>query len=240
MAIKYGPLSEYLPAAPCGFVIPEDIRKLRKAGNSLWHACYDTAQAIEVVVWDATQPEPTQYLPIQIRRTSASEEVKNIIQEIHVRTETSWSGLSQDLELIHKGLASSGAGSKGSYYFTMVFLQGQIRALGYTVLNNLVRMAVIQPHFDLQHLVTMYRILASPIVEFCGYMGTGFLLEMHEKIDAAIKHSVENNPDKLEARGGFLAMIGAFAQYVTMLNAQNLQLFPWKLGAEYQIVLPAS
>ncbi|GLA33810.1 hypothetical protein AnigIFM63309_003831 [Aspergillus niger] len=238
MAIKYGPLSEYLPAAPCGFVIPEDIHKLRKAGNSLWHACYDTAQAIEVVVWDATQPEPTQYLPIQIRRTSASEEVKNIIQEIH--TETSWSGLSQDLELIHKGLAPSGAGSKGSYYFTMVFLQGQIRALGYTVLNNLVRMAVIQPHFDLQHLVTMYRILASPIVEFCGYMGTGFLLEMHEKIDAAIKHSVENNPDKLEARGDFLAMIGAFAQYVTMLNAQNLQLFPWKLGAEYQIVLPAS
>ncbi|GLA53307.1 hypothetical protein AnigIFM63604_010398 [Aspergillus niger] len=229
MAIKYGLLSEYLPAAPCKFVIPEDKHKLPKAGNSLWHACYDTAQAINVVVWDATQSELTHYLPFQIRRTSAREE-----------TETSWSGLSQDLELIHKGLAPSGAGSKGSYYFTMVFLQGQIRALGYTVLNNLVRMAVIQPHFDLQHLVTMYRILASPIVEFCGYMGTGFLLEMHEKIDAAIKHSVENNPDKLEARGDFLAMIGAFGQYVTMLNAQNLQLFPWKLGAEYQIVLPAS
>lgn len=84
MAIKYGPLSEYLPAAPCGIVIPEDIPKLQKAGNLLWHACYDTAQAIDVVVRDATQPEPMGHLPILIQRTGVSEEVKKIVQEIYV------------------------------------------------------------------------------------------------------------------------------------------------------------
>ena len=122
----------------------------------------------------------------------------------------------------------------------MVFLQWQVRALGYTVLNNLVRMEATQPQFNLQHLITMYRVLASPIVEFCVYMGTGVLLDIHEKIDAGIKRDVENNPDQQEAREDFLAMICAFAQYVTLLNAQNLQLFPWKHGEDYQTALPVS
>ncbi|KAA8646841.1 hypothetical protein EYZ11_012081 [Aspergillus tanneri] len=239
MAIKYGPLSEYLPAAPCGMVIPEDIPKLRNAGDGLWRACYETAQAIDVVVWDATQPEPVGSLPLQIQRTGVNEEVKNIIREIHVKTNRSWSGLSEDLEIVHKGLAPSGAGSKGSYFHTMVFLQGQIRALGYTVLNNIIRMAATQPHFGLEHLITMYRVLGSPIAEFCGYMGTDSLLEMYEAIDAAIKHGIENNPNQVVAREDFLAMVSAFAQYVTLLNAQSLQLFPWRHGEDHRIALPA-
>ena len=36
LAIKYGPLSEYIPAAPVGRVIPDHLPLLRAAGRAWW------------------------------------------------------------------------------------------------------------------------------------------------------------------------------------------------------------
>ncbi len=50
LAIKYGPLSEYIPAAPVGSVIPEHIPLLREAGRACWDATFRTKQIVEVRV----------------------------------------------------------------------------------------------------------------------------------------------------------------------------------------------
>lgn len=83
LAIKYGPLTEYLPAAPCGSVVPEDMDKLRVAGNGIWKACNKTKQVIEAIVWDASQSEPTEHLSLHIERIGATAEVKSLVKIIH-------------------------------------------------------------------------------------------------------------------------------------------------------------
>jgi len=50
LAIKYGALSEYIPAAPIGRVIAEHLPLLRAAGKACWNATFTTKQIIEVRV----------------------------------------------------------------------------------------------------------------------------------------------------------------------------------------------
>ncbi|KAF2093315.1 cucumopine synthase [Rhizodiscina lignyota] len=235
LAIKYGPLTEYLPAAPCGYVIPEDMPALCEAGQGIWKACNETKQVIEVIVWDASQPEPTGHLPLILERKGCSNEVVKLVEAIHDETEKSWSGISNDLSLVHMGLTPSRAGSKGSYFATMVFANGEIRPLGYNVLNNILKVAVMQPQFDIKHLVTLYETFASVPAEFVGYAGANWLYATHQRITTLLRKTVVSNPNADDAREDFLALVSAFSKYVNLLNAQNLHVFPWKHTTEYPI-----
>ncbi|KAL2863992.1 cucumopine synthase [Aspergillus lucknowensis] len=236
LAIKYGPLTEYLPAAPCGNIVAEDIDKLVRAGNAIWNACNNTKEIIEVIVWDAYESEPTEHLPLPLERMGVSKEVMRLVETIHGETEKSWSAISPDIGLVHTGGALSGAGSKNSYFSTMVFINGEIRPLGYNVLNNILKVAETEPDFELRHLVKMFRIFASVPSEFVGYAGADFLYRIFRQIEHAIEKNVSTSNNQEQGREDFLAMIGAFAKYVNLLNAQNLHIFPWKLGTEYPIL----
>ncbi|KAH8433009.1 uncharacterized protein LDX57_010646 [Aspergillus melleus] len=235
MAIKYGTLTEDLPAAPCGYVVSEDIEKLKKAGSLLWQACNEASDAIEVIVWDASEAEPQGHIPLALERTGVTDEVKSLVREIHDETESSWSGISSDLEIIHQGRASSHAGSKDSYFATMVFINSEVRALGYWILNNILKTAETQPHFNLEHLISMYRVFVPTPTEFVGYVGANFLCSVNRKIEVVLKEMIEQMEDQQAAREDFLALVSALARCVNMLNAQNLQLFPWKHGSEYPV-----
>ncbi|RAL12611.1 cucumopine synthase [Aspergillus homomorphus CBS 101889] len=213
LEIKYGPLTEYLPAAPCGRVLPEDMDSLRAAGNGVWKACHQTKQIIGVIIWDARQVEPTEHLPLRQERFGVTDEVKALVRKIHDETEKSWSGISDDLRIAHNGMAPSCAGSKGSYFATMVFINGEIRPLGYNV------------------------VFASVPSEFVGYTGASFLCMTNREIADLIKQSVQTNPDHVVACEDFLALISAFGKYVNLLNAQNLCLFPWRHSTECPIAL---
>ena len=84
LAIKYGRVTEHHPAAPCGNVIPEDLEKLRWLGNEVWRSQYETKQPIEVILWDASKPEPdSKNLLLRLQRTGVTEEVKSLVKEIH-------------------------------------------------------------------------------------------------------------------------------------------------------------
>ncbi|PHH66791.1 hypothetical protein CDD81_5923 [Ophiocordyceps australis] len=213
LGINYGPLTENLPAAPCGSVIPEDMEKLRNVGNCVWEACTKSKQIIEVIAWDAREPEPKELVPLALERTGSTAEVRQLVNAIHAETDKSWSGISLDIQRIHQGQSPSCAGSKNSYFATMVFTNGEVRPLGYNILNNILKIAATQPQFDLQHLVTLYQVFASIPSGFLGYTGATFL---------------EDTQD-------FLAIVSAFALYVNMLNAQNLHIFPWRHTVEYPI-----
>ncbi|EAU33963.1 predicted protein [Aspergillus terreus NIH2624] len=84
LAIKYGPVTEHHPAAPCGNVIPEDIEKLRSVGDQIWKGQLEKKQPFQVVLWDASQPEPDDaFLSLRLQRTGVTEEVKELVKEIH-------------------------------------------------------------------------------------------------------------------------------------------------------------
>jgi hypothetical protein len=118
----------------------------------------------------------------------------------------------------------------------MVFINGEIRPLGYNILNNILKLAATRPKFDLQQLVALYDIFASIPSEFVGYTGANYLYSTHQEISDMIRKSVLPNTNKEDACEDFLAMVSVFAKYVNLLNAQNLHLFPWKHTKEYHIV----
>ncbi|PHH83508.1 hypothetical protein CDD82_59 [Ophiocordyceps australis] len=224
LAIKYGPLTENLPAAPCGSVVPQDMEKLRNVGNCVWKAHTENKQIIEVIAWDAREPEPKQLVPLALERTGSTAE-----------TDKSWTGVAFDIQQIHRGQSPSYAGSKNSYFATMIFTNGEVRSLGYNVLNNILKIAATQPQFDLQHLMTLYHVFASIPSEFLGYVGATFLQDTYHKISELMKTHILSNANHEEARQDFLAIVSAFALYVNLLNAQNLHIFPWRHTVEYPI-----
>ncbi|KAG2417764.1 hypothetical protein HFD88_008983 [Aspergillus terreus] len=236
LAIKYGPVTEHHPAAPCGNVIPEDIEKLRSVGDRIWKGQLEKKQPFEVVLWDASQPKPDDAsLPLRLQRTGVTEEVKELVKEIHDKTNESWSGISDDIRSIHSGQAPDHPGSKNSYFAAMLFSNSEIRAMGYYVFDNILKVAANRPEFTLKHLIALYRDFVPATAEFLGYVGHTFLRESHRKIDFLITQNVENNPRLEEAREDFLAMVSVFAQYINLLNAQNLHMFPWQHTPEYPI-----
>ncbi|RAL13543.1 cucumopine synthase [Aspergillus homomorphus CBS 101889] len=236
LAIKYGPLTEYLPAAPCGKIVAEDMAQLVRAGTAIWNACNSSKQVIEVVVWDATKPEPTEQLFLPLERMGTTKEVMRLVEAIHAETEKSWSAVSYDLQLVHTGCALSGAGSKNSYFATMVFINGEIRPLGYNILNNILKIAETDPEFKLRHLVQLFRVFASIPSEFVGYAGATFLYQTFRQIDRVIDGVILSHENEQQGRADFLALVSAFAKYVNLLNAQNLHVFPWRHGAEYLLL----
>lgn len=59
------------------------METLRKVGRAIWKACNETKQIIEVVVWDALQPEPKEHIPLILERAGSSPEVHKLIETIH-------------------------------------------------------------------------------------------------------------------------------------------------------------
>jgi hypothetical protein len=59
------------------------METLRDVGRAIWKACNETKQVIEVVVWDALQPEPKEHLPLILERAGSSLEVQKFVETIH-------------------------------------------------------------------------------------------------------------------------------------------------------------
>ncbi|KAB8067044.1 hypothetical protein BDV29DRAFT_196730 [Aspergillus leporis] len=215
LAIKYGQVTEHHPAAPCGNAIPEDLEKLRWLGKVVWESQIEKKELIE--------------------RTGVTKEVKSIVQGIHNEMDRSWSGISDNVSTIHCGRAADHPRSKSSYFAAMLFANSEVQTLGYYVLDNILKIAATHSEFHLRHLVVLYRELISAPAEFLGYVGTEFLRDSHRKIDELITLKVEPNTNQEEAREDLLAMVSVLAQYVNLLIAQNLLLFPWKHTIEYPI-----
>lgn len=77
-------MTEHHPAAPCGNVIPEDLDKLRQLGKEVWKSQLERKEPTEVVVWDASGPEPRpEDLSLRLQRTGVTKEVRGIVREIH-------------------------------------------------------------------------------------------------------------------------------------------------------------
>ncbi|MFI5932100.1 hypothetical protein [Actinoplanes sp. NPDC051494] len=219
LTVKYGELTEPMPAAPIGMVVPEDVDSLPKIGQMIWDAVHGNGAPVIAQVRRVEGPagHGVRLLPAQAGR------VGELIARIAAETERVLVDPTDELVDVHAGRFPSGAGTKGSVLTTLVAVNGETRPLGYVSYTGLVRAARLTD-ITLASLIDMARILLVKPTEFLGYCGLNTLWEITEDVVAAL--------DDITTREDFLALMGQMATYVNALGAWNLQLFPWDLAGD--------
>lgn len=223
LAIKYGPLTEYLSAAAIGDVIPEHIPRLKQVGDACWEAVYRRKQNVEVQVTRKGEPATKFVLPRS--RPVQSQRVQALMDEIQSELERVWIHPPQELVDIHEGRIASGAGSRNQYFATMVFVNGETRPLGYGALGGLIK-SCQQSDISLDSLKQITGNFIKVPSEFLGYCGLNILWDFTQRTLEVI--------GDLKTKEEYLSLISTLAMYVYRLNGWNLQLFPWHHGDQYQ------
>lgn len=223
LAVKYGRLSEYLPAAAVGQVIPDHIPILKQAGQEIWEAAYRTKQVIEVRVTRKGE-YPSQYtLPAAPRCESRT--VDALVQEIVAETQRIWIEPPQELLDIHNGKVRSGAGSRGQYFTTMLFVNGEQRPFGYGALGGLVK-SCFNTDLSVEALKQIAANFIKVPAEFLGYCGLDTQWSFTQRTIAILKD--------VHSKSDFVYLMSALGTYANCLNGWNLHYFPWHHGDEYQ------
>jgi hypothetical protein len=224
LAVKYGHLSEYIPAAAVGQVIPEHIPILKQAGQEIWDAAYQTKQVIEVrVTRKGQRPEKIELPPAPRCENPA---VDALVREIVSETQRIWINPPEELLDIHSGHIKSGAGSRGQYFTTMLFVNGEQRPFGYGALGGLVRSC-----FNSDLTVDALKQIAGNFIktpaEFLGYCGLDKQWAFTQRTLAALKD--------VHSRADFVTLMSALGTYANCLNGWNLHYFPWSHGDAYPL-----
>lgn len=215
--IKYGELTEYLPAAPIGKVIDEDIPVLKEVGAALWEAAYVSHKIIHSHVYEEGGDTIGHSYLRDLGKVSHPK-VQALVDEISQEVNRIAVQAPEELVAIHKGDIRSRAGSKGQYFTTMIFVNGEQRPLGYCAVGGLLSasrcpsttlemLREITPHF-----------LKTPakFLEYCGLEKQyGYVMRTHECLPLLC--------DKEE----YHTLLAALYMYTNLLNAWNLHLFPW-------------
>ncbi|MBL7498860.1 hypothetical protein I6A84_40500 [Frankia sp. CNm7] len=215
VGIKYGPLSEYLPAAPVGRVRAEDIALLKEAGARCWESAYTSKEVVEVRVHRKDDPTPVGRLPRLPALSRAW--LQELVEEIIGETERIWLYPPEELLDIHTGRIRSRAGSRDQYFSTQVFVNGETRPLGYCALNGLIRLGQ-RPDLTLQALQLITPNFVHTPAEFLGYCGLEKLRDYTERTLLAVRET--------RTKDEFIRVLWPLALYANCLNTWNLHLFP--------------
>jgi hypothetical protein len=224
LAVKYGVLSEYLPAAAVGQVIPEHMPILKQAGQEIWEAAYRTKQVIEVRVTRKGQRVDKFELPPPPRCESAI--VDELVREIVSETQRVWIDPPEELLDIHNGNIKSGAGSRGQYFTTMLFVNGEQRPFGYGALGGLVR-SCFNSDVSVEGLKQIVGNFIKTPAEFLGYCGLDKQWAFTQRTLTALK--------EVHSKGDFVTLMSALGLYANCLNGWNLHYFPWSHGEGYKL-----
>ncbi|MEU8890318.1 hypothetical protein [Streptomyces sp. NPDC048442] len=215
LGIKYGTLSEPMPAAPVGRIRAADLGGLREAGRAVWDSVYSTKKPALVEVRRVGE-EGGHRIP---RLTAADPDASRLIQDVHAETEKIWLAGPPELIDLHEGRIASGAGSFETVLPTLLFVNGETRPLGYATYGGLIRGAVADMPMDALHQMT--RLLIGVPAEFLGYCGLEKLWAFTQRFLSCV--------DRLD-RADFLAVAGQLALYINCLGGWNLHLYPWDSG----------
>ncbi|MEU8031189.1 hypothetical protein AB0C13_21530 [Streptomyces sp. NPDC049099] len=215
LGIKYGTLTEPMPASPVGQVRPQDMPALREVGRAVWDAVYSTKKPLLVEVRRAGMAGGHR-IP---RLTAADPDADLLLRDVHAETERIWLSEPAELGDLHRGWIPSGAGTFETVLPTLLFVNGETRPLGYASYGGLVRAVVGGMPMD--SLRQMTRLLVGVPAEFLGYCGLEKLWAFTQRFLSCL--------DRLE-RDDFLAVVSQMALYVNCLGGWNLHLFPWDAG----------
>lgn len=216
LGIKYGELTEPMPATPVGQVSDADLDAVVDAGRGVWEAIYSTKRPVLVEVRRAGEANG-HHLP---RLSVADPEVDALIGDLHAETERIWLDPPQELVDLHEGRVASGAGSFGTLLTTLLFVNGETRPLGYACYGGLVRAAM--DGMPMESLRQFVRIMATTPAEFLGYCGLETLLGFTRRL--------QENLDRITDPQDFAAVMAHMALYLNCLGGWNTHLFPWEIG----------
>lgn len=215
LGIKYGTLTEPMPATPVGRIRAADMPALREAGAAIWDAVYSTKKQIVAEVRRAGEPGGHRIPMLHATHTEAD----RLIADIFAETEKIWLAPPVELDELHQGIIPSRAGNFGTVLPTLLFVNGETRPLGYAAYGGLVRAAV--QGMSKESLVHMTRLLVGVPAEFLGYCGLEKLWAFTQRFLAVL--------DDLD-RDDFYAVTSQMALYINCLGGWNLQLYPWETG----------
>ncbi|MEU9046829.1 MULTISPECIES: hypothetical protein [unclassified Kitasatospora] len=220
LTIKYGELTEPMPAAPIGSVVPEDLDALPKIGQLVWDSVHGNGAPIlaQVRRVDGESGHGVRRMPAESVRA------RDLIERIAAETERVLIDPPDELVAAHEGRFDTGAGTKGSVLTTLVCINGETRPLGYVSHTGLVRAARLTDA-PLSALVEMARILIVKPTEFLGYCGLNTLWDLTQEVVSVIEEKTTSKED-------FIALLSHLATYTNALGSWNLQLFPWELGGD--------
>jgi hypothetical protein len=216
LGIKYGELTEPMPATPIGQIVEADLDVLGEVGRAVWEAVYRTKKPVIAEVRRAGE-DAGHRLP---RLTVADPEVDALIADVHAETERIWLAPPEELVDLHEGRIPSCAGSYETVLTTLLFVNGETRPLGYACYGGLVRAAY--EDMPMESLRQMARILAKTPAEFLGYCGLQTLWAFTGRLFDCL--------DRIDDRDDFVAVMAHMGLYVNCLGGWNLHLFPWQVG----------
>lgn len=153
-------------------------------------------------------------------------EAKELVMEIRQEIDRIWTEEPLELRKIRLGFIDSGAGSYGQYFSTLVFVDGEVRALGYLCLGSLVQLSD-DPVFDLDRLKKMAFALLPVCAEFLGYCGLEELWGFHKRFLALLEEEI--------TREDFKELVRALSLYVNRLHGWIHFYFPWGLGTQFRL-----
>jgi len=125
------------------------------------------------------------------------------------------------LKIFRYGIIDSQAGSYGQYFTTMVFAEGDCRALAFYNANNLLIVAE-EKSFTLDHLKIMARLYLPLGSEFLGYCGLQKIWEFTQEVLGAL--------DSVKSKEDYKELINALNTYVAVVHGWIHHYFPWNIG----------
>jgi hypothetical protein len=218
LTIKYGDMTEPMPAALVGQVEAEDVAALvEKIGPRVWAAVHGDGAPIlaEVRRLGGSGGHRVQ------REACDSASVRELVEVIAAAAEVALVAPPAELVDLHEGRTRPTTGTSDSVLTTVVFVNGETRPLGYATYTGLAQ-AARSTDIELGSLVEMAKILVTKPVEFLGYCGLELLYTLTRRVVDTL--------DKVETRTDFAVLMGQMALYVNALGAWNHQLFPWGLA----------
>ncbi len=227
LSIKYGVITEYLTSVPVAQVVAEDIRKLKTIGRLVWDSVYRTKKLITVTVSLEDQAVSKGYTGLRKPKILARDvAMRDLINRIYDECETVWMVPPKELVNIHNGKIKSGAGSYGQYFSTMVFVNGEVRQLGYNAFGGLLK------SFNNQKIsLPVAKEIIRPFTEIAaGFLGYCGLEKLNQFIQEALVLS-----RKARSKEELIELYNALCIYTNRLHGWSLHYFPWKHGKDYKI-----
>ena len=223
MPIKYGEVTEPLTANPIAQIIEEDIPKLKKAGKLVWNALYSTKELVYVTV---RMPEtPSKMYKVKTPQTS-NKKLNKFLDSVYKEINSAFVNPPKELVDIFTGKEQPGVGTYNQYFATMVFVNGELRQIGYNALGGLLKVAS-DDKVELNSFKRAVEPFSKVAAGFLGYVG---LKTLHGFVEEAIKLSKEIN-----LREEMIELFNAVTTYANQLHGWSLCYFPWKHGKNYPV-----
>ena len=154
------------------------------------------------------------------------EQMEALKQDIESETDRIWMEEPEEIKKLRMGFIDSGAGSYGQYFTTLVFVDGEVRALGYLCYTGILN-AIDDPNFELSHIQKLANILLPVCSEFLGYCGLKKVSEFSQRFLDLM--------NRVETKDGLHELVRSLVLYVNRMHGWIHFYLPWSIGSECRL-----